>query len=88
MESPDEFYEKLIKNGKENFHQMEYPKEITRKGFGIKAFQSVIRARKRIQNPPWKWHQNVIAKNIGWEKPDPIHEIAINVGESTHCHLR
>jgi hypothetical protein len=30
----------------------------------------------------------VIAQIVGWEKPDPIHKMAITVGESTHCHLR
>jgi hypothetical protein len=30
----------------------------------------------------------VIAQTVGWAKPDPIHGMAITVGESTHCHLR
>jgi hypothetical protein len=47
------------------------------KGFGMEACQSVIRARK-----------SVIAQTVGWEKPDPIHKMAITVGEFTHCHLR
>jgi hypothetical protein len=40
------------------------------KGFGI-ACQSVIRVRKRIQNPPRQRRQNVIAQVVGWENPDP-----------------
>jgi uncharacterized protein (UPF0335 family) len=31
---------------------IEVAKKAMDKGFGIKAFQSVVRARKRIQNPP------------------------------------
>jgi hypothetical protein len=58
------------------------------KGFGMVACQSVVRARKRIQNPPRQRRQNVIAQTVGWEKPDPIHWMAITVGEFTHCHLR
>jgi hypothetical protein len=88
MESPDELYENLIRKGKGNFPQMESPGKLTEKGFGIKAFQSVIRAQKRIQNPPRQRCQNVIAQTVGWENPDPIHEMVITVGESTHCHLR
>jgi hypothetical protein len=30
----------------------------------------------------------VITQIVGWEKPDPIHEIVLTVGESTHYHLR
>jgi hypothetical protein len=41
-----------------------------RKGLGI-AFQSVVRVWKRIQNPPQKQHQNVIAQVVGREKFDP-----------------
>jgi hypothetical protein len=37
---------------------------------------------------PGQQCQNVIAQTVGWENPDPIHEMAIIVGESTHCHLR
>jgi hypothetical protein len=59
----------------------------TRKGFGI-TFQSVIRARKRIQNPPRQWRQNVIAQVVGWENLDPNHKIETTKGKSTHCHLR
>jgi len=43
MELPDDFYEKLIKNRKGNFPQMDSPGKLTGKGFGIKSFQSVIR---------------------------------------------
>jgi hypothetical protein len=32
--------------------------------------------------------ENDAQETVGWEKPDPIHEMAITVGESTHCHLR
>jgi hypothetical protein len=32
--------------------------------------------------------ETVIAQTIGWRKPDPIHWMAITVGEFTHCHLR
>jgi hypothetical protein len=42
MDSPDELYEKLIKNGKGNFPQMESLGKLTGKGFGIKACQRVI----------------------------------------------
>jgi hypothetical protein len=58
------------------------------KGFGKETFQSVVRARKRIQNHPRQYCQNVIAQIVGWENPKPIHEMEITVGESTHCHLR
>jgi hypothetical protein len=40
------------------------------KGFGITC-QSFIRVRKRIQYPPQKRHQNVIAQVVGWENPEP-----------------
>jgi hypothetical protein len=30
----------------------------------------------------------VIAQTVGWAKLDPIHWMAIMVGEFTHCHLR
>jgi hypothetical protein len=36
MESPDEFYEKLIKNRKGNFPQMESPSKLTGKDLGSK----------------------------------------------------
>jgi hypothetical protein len=29
-----------------------------------------------------------VTQTVGWEKPDPIHKMAITVGEFTHCHLR
>jgi hypothetical protein len=44
------------------------------KGFEIKARQNVIRELKRIQNPPKKQCQNVIAQIVGWENIDPIHK--------------
>ena len=43
------------------------------KGFGMEACQSVVRARKRIQNPPEQLRQNVITQTVGWKKLDPIH---------------
>jgi hypothetical protein len=57
------------------------------KGFGI-AFQSVIRVQKRIQNPPRQWHQNVIAQVVGWENPNPNHNMVTTKRTPTHCHLR
>jgi hypothetical protein len=63
-------------------------KKVVVKGFGIKSCQSVVRDRKRIQNPPQHWCQNVIAQYIYWEKPNPIHESVTTMGVSTHCHLR
>jgi hypothetical protein len=35
------------------------------KGFGMVAFQSVVRVQKMIQNPPQQQHQNVIAQVVG-----------------------
>jgi hypothetical protein len=32
--------------------------------------------------------KHVIAQTIGWAKAKPIREMAITVGESSHCHLR
>jgi hypothetical protein len=58
------------------------------KGIGIKACQDVVRARKRIQNPPWQRCQNVIAQIVGWAKPDPIHKMVRTTRVSTYCHLR
>jgi hypothetical protein len=58
------------------------------KSFRMVACQSVIRARKRIQNPPRQRHQNVITQTIGWEKLDPIQDIVITMREFTHRHLR
>jgi hypothetical protein len=58
------------------------------KGFGIKACQSVVRAQKRIQNPPRQRRQNVIAQIVGWENPDPNHKSVTTMGVPTHCHLR
>jgi hypothetical protein len=58
------------------------------KGFGIKACQSVVRARKRIQNPPRQRCQNVIAQSVDWENPNPIHGSVTTMGVPTHCHLR
>jgi hypothetical protein len=52
MELPDEIYENLIKNKKGNFHQMESPRKLMGKVFGIKYYQIFVRARKRIQIPP------------------------------------
>jgi hypothetical protein len=40
-------------------------KQARGKGFGIKACQSVVRARKRIQNLPRQRRQNVIAQIVG-----------------------
>jgi hypothetical protein len=67
---------------------MESLGKITGKGIGIKSFQSIVREQKRIQNPPQKLTPKCIAQIVGWENLDPIHEIEIIVGESTHCHLR
>jgi hypothetical protein len=41
-----------------------------RKALGQLAKVS-FRVRKRIQNPPWKQLQNVIAQVVGWEKLNP-----------------
>jgi len=56
------------------------------KGFGI-ACQSVVRVRKRIQNPPRQRRQNVITQVVGWEKPDPTTKMATTKGHYTQCHL-
>jgi hypothetical protein len=58
------------------------------KGFGIKYFQRIVRAWKRIQNLPWKRCRNVIAQNVHWEKIDPIQKRGKNLGVTTHCHLK
>jgi hypothetical protein len=49
---------------------VESPGKLRDKGFRI-ACQSVVRVPKRIQNPPRKRRQNVIAQVVGWENPDP-----------------
>jgi hypothetical protein len=46
-------------------------RQVRGKGFGMVACQSVVRVQKRIQNPPWKQCQNVIAQVVGWEDPNP-----------------
>jgi hypothetical protein len=50
VESPDEPRKFIKEKGRGNFPQVESPRKLG-KGFGI-ACQSVIRASKRIQNPP------------------------------------
>ena len=53
-----------------NIPWVEFLGKLGDKVFGI-AFQSVVRVRKRIQNPPQQRHQNVIAQVVGWENHDP-----------------
>jgi hypothetical protein len=69
MESPDKLQEELIKGGKGMPFRWSR-QESQGKCFGIDC-QSVVRVRKRIQNTPRQWCQNVIAQVVGWEKPDP-----------------
>jgi hypothetical protein len=58
------------------------------KGFPMVSFQSVVRAQKRIQNPPRKRCQNVIMQSTGWENHNPIHKMAITMGYFTHYPLK
>jgi uncharacterized protein (UPF0335 family) len=45
------------------------------KGFGIKYCKSVVRARKRIQNPPRKHAKMLSHKFLDWENPNPNHKV-------------
>jgi hypothetical protein len=50
--------------------------------------KSVIGVQNRIQNPPRQQRKNVLAQVVGWEKPDPNHNMATTKRTPTQCHLR
>jgi hypothetical protein len=56
---------------KETFFN-EVARKAKRKGFEREAFQSVLRVRKIIQNPPRKWHKMFSYKLYVGESPTQL----------------